>query len=269
MFDFAEMQTAKILPFASALKSTKPSISVVGLGCVGAVSTACFSSLGHRVIGVDLNRDKIERIAVGKSPIHERDLERFLMQGVADNLIATTDDLAFAVRETNVTFVSVGAPITEDDGCDYRFIESAARSIGVGLAQKNEFHVVVLRSSVPPGTTMKVMIPILEQISGKKAGLDFGVAYNPEFLREGVAVADFYAPPKTVLGCTDLRTAQILKDIYKPIDDDVMLTTIETAEMVKYVENVWNATKVTVATELDRLCKPLGEDNHSVIDLFV
>lgn len=269
MYNFANIQPAEPAPVIEPSVQTKPAISVVGLGYVGAVSTACLSSLGHRVIGVDLDQDKISQIAAGKSPIHEQDLERLLTEGVEADLVTTTDDLAYAVRDTDVTFVSVGTPTSADGGCDYRYIESAAKSIGVGLAQKSDFHIVVMRCSIPPATTMKVMTPILEQISGKTVGIDFGVAFNPEFLREGVAVADFYAPPKTVVGCTDLRTAHIMKSIYEPVDDNVILTTIETAEMVKYVDNVWHATKVTFANEVGRLCKPLNVDSHAVMDIFV
>ena len=145
-----------------AVVAAKPAISVVGLGYVGAVSTACLSSLGHRVVGVDVDQEKISQIGDGISPIHERDLERLLAEGVQADLITTTDDLAFAVRSTDVTFVSVGTPTSQDGGCDYRYIEQAARSIGVGLAQKDDFHVVVMRCSIPPGTTLKVMTPIIE-----------------------------------------------------------------------------------------------------------
>ena len=247
----------------------KPAVSVVGLGYVGAVSTACLSALGHRVVGVDLDQTKIKQIAEGVSPIHEKDLGKLLSEGVEAGLITATDDLAFAVRETDVTFVSVGTPTSADGGCDYRYIESAARSIGVGLAQKSEFHVVVMRCSIPPGTTMDVMTPIIENISGKRLGEGFGVCFNPEFLREGVAIEDFYAPPKTVIGATCERSGNILRQMYLPVDENVIVTSIETAEMVKYVDNVWHATKVTFANEVGRLCKPLGVDSHEVMDVFV
>ena len=248
---------------------TKPSVSIVGLGYVGAVSTACLSSLGHKVIGVDLDQTKVGQIARGVSPIHEKDLGKLLADGVETGLISATDDLTYAVRETDVTFVSVGTPTSADGGCDYSYIESAARSIGVGIAQKTDFHVVVMRCSIPPGTTMRVMTPIIEAISGKRLGEDFGVCFNPEFLREGVAVEDFYAPPKTVIGATCERSGNILRQMYLPVDENVIVTSIETAEMVKYVDNVWHATKVTFANEVGRLCKPLGVDSHDVMDVFV
>lgn len=257
------------LPVGLYVVEAKPAVSVVGLGYVGAVSTACLSSLGHQVIGVDLDQTKIDQIASGVSPIHEKDLGKLLSEGVEAGLISATDDLAYAVRETDVTFVSVGTPTSADGGCDYRFIESAARAIGVGIAQKDDFHVVVMRCSIPPGTTMGVMTPIIEKISGKKLGQDFGVCFNPEFLREGVAVEDFYAPPKTVIGATCDRSGNTLRRMYLPVDENVIVTSIETAEMVKYVDNVWHATKVTFANEVGRLCKPLGVDSHEVMDVFV
>jgi GDP-mannose 6-dehydrogenase len=247
----------------------KAAISVVGLGYVGAVSTACLSSLGHTVIGVDIDKHKITSIAAGKSPIHEHELDDLLHEGVDGGLISATDDLVTAVQDTNVTFLSVGTPTAADGGCDYSYIEAAAFSIGEGLRDKDEFHVVVMRCSIPPGVTSGLMVPIIEEISGKTVGEEFGVCFNPEFLREGVAVADFYAPPKTVIGASDERSEQIIAKIYAPVDQNPIFTSIETAEMVKYVDNVWHATKVCFANEVGRICKPLGVDSHSVMDVFV
>ena len=246
----------------------KSRISIVGLGYVGAVSTACLASLGHKVIGVDIDRTKINQIARGQSPIHEEMLGETLAQGVRDGLVSATDDLAAAVRETDVTFVSVGTPTAADGGCDYSYIEQAAKSMAVGLCQKEGFHVFAMRCSIPPGTTMKVMTTILEDMSGKVAGRDFGICFNPEFLREGVAIDDFHNPPKTVIGTSDFRTAEIMRRIYAPVDDAPILTTVEVAETIKYVDNVWHATKVCFANEVGRLCKPLGVDSHAVMDIF-
>ena len=268
MLDLSPIHTADAAAVELFIVEEKPAISVVGLGYVGAVSTACLASLGHRVIGVDIDREKVADIAAGRSPIHEKDLGRLLADGVADARVTATDDLAYAVRDTDVTFVSVGTPTAEDGGCDYRFIEAAARSMAVGLAQKSGFHVFVMRCSIPPGTTMRVMTPILERMSGKRLGIDFGVAFNPEFLREGVAVEDFYAPPKTVIGATCARTANVLRQIYAPVDEAPIVTSIETAEMVKYVDNVWHATKVCFANEVGRLAKSQGVDSHDVMDVF-
>jgi len=247
----------------------RPSVSVIGLGYVGAVSTACLAGLGHRVIGVDLDPVKVEAIAEGRAPIHEKDLDRLLSGAVADGLISATDDLASAVACTDITFVSVGTPTAADGGCDDRYIRAAARSIGEGLARKGAFHVVVMRCSIPPGTTMDVMVPEIEAASGLTVGTDFGVCFNPEFLREGVAVEDFHNPPKTVIGVTDESTADLMCRLYADVDDAPIVTSIEVAEMVKYVDNVWHATKVTFANEVGRLCKPIGADSHAVMDIFV
>ncbi len=261
------IQPAALRPFR--LVETRPSVSVVGLGYVGAVSTACLAALGHRVVGVDVDAEKVAAIAAGRAPIHEAGLGALLAEGVGAGLVSATQNLARAVAETDVTFVSVGTPTAADGGCDDRYIRAAARGIGAGLRDKADFHVVVMRCSVPPGTTMKVMVPEIEAASGKVAGLDFGVCFNPEFLREGVAVEDFNAPPKTVIGATDDRSAAILARIYAPVDPNPILTTIEVAEMVKYVDNVWHATKVVFANEVGRLCKPLEVDSHAVMDIFV
>lgn len=268
MTHLAPISTANALPIPLHSVIAKPAISVVGLGYVGAVSTACLSSLGHHVVGVDVDPLKTADIAAGRSPIHEAGLERLLSKGVEGGLITTTDDLAAAVEDTDVTFVSVGTPTASDGSCDYRYIQAAAQAMAEGLARKSSFHYFVMRCSIPPGTTMSVMTPIIEAVSGRKLGEDFGVAFNPEFLREGVAVDDFYAPPKTVIGATCDRTAYVLKQIYAPIDETPFVTSIETAEMVKYVDNVWHATKVCFANEVGRLAKSLGIDSHDVMDVF-
>ncbi|QBF30830.1 nucleotide sugar dehydrogenase [Thalassococcus sp. S3] len=260
-----DTRNAEYVP-APALEKAR--ISVVGLGYVGAVSTACLSRLGHEVIGVDVDREKVDQVGRGVSPIHEKDLSDYLSSGVAQGRITTTDDLAAAVRETDVTFISVGTPTAADGGCDFKYIEQAARSMAVGLRQKSGFHVFAMRCSIPPGTTLDVMAPILERMSGREAGRDFGICFNPEFLREGVAIEDFHCPPKTVIGTTDLRTAEIMKRIYAPVDQAPIITTVEAAEMVKYVDNVWHATKVCFANEIGRLCKPMGIDSHAVMDIF-
>jgi len=256
------------VPVRFSLIDEKPAISVIGLGYVGAVSTACLSSLGHEVIGVDIDVDKVSAIAAGQSPIHEEGLGELLQKGVDEGRIQATDNLYRAVRDTDVTFVSVGTPTAADGGCDYSYIKSAAEIMADGLALKDNFHVFVMRCSIPPGTTMKFMTRILELRSGKELGKDFGVCFNPEFLREGVAIADFHAPPKTVIGATCERTANIVRKIYEPVDDNPIITSIETAEMVKYVDNVWHAAKVCFANEVGRLCKTQGVDSHEVMDVF-
>ncbi|WP_029066229.1 UDP-glucose/GDP-mannose dehydrogenase family protein [Labrenzia sp. DG1229] len=264
------LDTAQKLDSVSLrLVEQKKAISVVGLGYVGAVSLACLSDLGHRVVGTDIDNQKVDSIAWGQSPIHEDRLGELLSKGVAEDLLHATTNLERAVLETDVTFVSVGTPTSEDGGCDTRAIEAVARGIGEALAKKDGFHIVVLRCSVPPGTTLDIMKPVLEQYSNKVAGKDFGICFNPEFLREGTAIADFHAPPKTVIGVSDQKTADVLAEIYAPVDESPIVTTVEVAELVKYVDNVWHATKVCFANEVGRLCKPMGIDSHAVMDIFV
>lgn len=247
----------------------KPAISIVGLGYVGAVSTACLAQLGHPIVGVDTDRRKRSQIGKGKSPIHEKGLGTLLAQGVKAGLVRTTGDLVKAVRETDITFVSVGTPTGKNGGCDDSCIRAAAHAIGRGLRGKNRFHVVVLRCSIPPGLTMQIFEPILSAISGKTCGEGYGLCFNPEFLREGVAIEDFNTPARTVIGATDIRSAKILAKVFEPVDNQPIITSIETAEMVKYIDNVWHATKVCFANEVGRLCKALHVDSHDVMDIFV
>ena len=252
-----------------SLVETKSAVSIVGLGYVGAVSTACLANLGHRVVGIDVDTIKVDQIASGNSPIHEMDLGNLLTKGVANKLITATTDIIRAVIDTDITFVSVGTPTSDDGGCDYRYIENAAREIGKALALKNSYHVIVMRCSIPPGATLNVMVPEIERSSGLRMGDDFGVCFNPEFLREGTAVADFDAPPKTVIGANDERAASVVSQIYAPVDENIIHTSIEVAEMVKYVDNVWHANKVCFANEIGRICKPMNIDSHKVMDIFV
>ncbi len=265
----AQINQSTATPAHLKLVTELPAISVVGLGYVGAVSVACLSSLGHRVVGCDI--DPVKRVAVGsgRSPIHEAGLSDLLGEGVDNQLIETTGDLVSAVLDTDITFVSVGTPTKEGGGCDYSAITSCARAIGQALALKDDHHIVVMRCSIPPGTTLNVMVPEIEAASGKKMGRDFGVCFNPEFLREGTAIEDFRAPPKTVIGASDDYTARVVAKIYGPVDETPLLTAIEAAEMVKYADNVWHATKVCFANEIGRICKPLNIDSHDVMDIFV
>ena len=253
----------------SVVAQDKPAISVIGLGYVGAVSMACLAHLGFRMVGVDISADKVAMIKAGKSPIVEERLGELLAEGVEKDLIDATQNLIGAVLETDVTFLSVGTPTAADGSCDLTYVRKASAAIGQALAMKQGFHVVVLRCSVPPGTTLDVVKVEIEKASGLKLGVDFGLCFNPEFLREGVAVADFYAPPKTVIGASDKRSEDIVKRIYGRIDEKSLFVSIEAAEMVKYADNVWHATKVAFANEIGRICKGLEIDSHEVMNVFV
>jgi GDP-mannose 6-dehydrogenase len=249
--------------------AVRPAISVVGLGYVGAVSMACLSHLGFRMIGVDTSEVRVEAINRGVSPIVEARLEDLLHEGAGRGLVSATHSLIGAVMRTDVTFVSVGTPTAADGSCDLSYVRDASRTIGRAIAAKDDYHVVVMRCSIPPGTTMGVVVKEIEAASGKTLGEDFGVCFNPEFLREGVAVADFFAPPKTVIGASDLRARSVVEGIYLAVDKNAIFTSIEAAEMVKYADNVWHATKVAFANEIGRLCKAMAIDSHDVMDIFV
>ncbi len=263
-------RTASHPNFAPALvPGEKPSISVVGLGYVGAVSMACLAHLGFRMVGVDVSQEKVHAIRQGVSPIVEERLGDLLDEGVKAGLITATENIVAAVLSTSVTFLSVGTPTSEDGGCDLTFVRHASRAMGQAIGMKDGYHVVVLRCSVPPGTTLDVVAREIETASGKRLGPDFGICFNPEFMREGVAVADFFAPPKTVVGASDARAEATVAAIYEAIDDKVIFTSIAAAEMVKYVDNVWHAAKVAFANEVGRLCKALDIDSHDVMSIFV
>ena len=252
-----------------SISATSQSISVVGLGYVGSVSVACLASLGHRMMGVDIAEEKVRHIKQGRAPIVEARLGDLLAEGVVARRIDATTDLAAAVRDTDVTFLSVGTPTAKDGGCDLTYVQQASRAIGAALAQKDSFHTVVLRCSVPPGTTLDVVATEIASVSGKQLGRDFGIAFNPEFLREGAAVSDFFAPSKTVIGASDKRTEDIVARIFAGVDGKIIFTSIAVAELVKYVDNVWHATKVAFGNEVGRLCKGYNVDSHDVMNIFV
>jgi GDP-mannose 6-dehydrogenase len=260
------LNSGAIAPLAS---NEKPAISVIGLGYVGAVSMACLAHLGFRMVGVDVSLEKVRAIKEGRSPIVEDRLGELLNEGATQGRIDATQNLISAVLDTDVTFLSVGTPTSKDGGCDFTYVRHASRAIGQALAMKSGYHVVVLRCSVPPGTTLDVVVPEIEQASGKKLGEAFGVCFNPEFLREGVAVADFFAPPKTVVGASDVRAQTLVTAIYSAIDEKVIFTSIAAAEMVKYADNVWHAAKVSFGNEIGRICKALAIDSHDVMNIFV
>ncbi len=243
-------------------------VSIFGLGYVGAVSAACLARDGHEVVGVDPNRAKTDLINAGKAPIIEKDLGTLIDNGVAEGRLRATDDARQAVSDTEISLVCVGTPSNWNGSLDLRYVRKVCEEIGEALRHKDAFHTVVLRSTMLPGSMRDVVIPTLETSSGKRAGEDFGVCNNPEFLREGTAVYDYYHPPKTVIGETDAVAGDRLAELYAGIDAPLIRTSVETAEMVKYVDNVWHALKVGFANEVGNVCKRLGLDGHEVMDIF-
>ncbi|CAM3718925.1 GDP-mannose 6-dehydrogenase [Ectopseudomonas chengduensis] len=242
-------------------------ISIFGLGYVGAVCAGCLSARGHDVIGVDISANKIDLINNGKSPIVEPGLEELLQQGLRQGRLRGTTDVAAAVLESDVSFICVGTPSKKNGDLELNYIEGVCREIGMAMRDKNERHTVVVRSTVLPGTAKNVVLPILEDCSGKKAGVDFGLAVNPEFLRESTAIKDYDFPPMTVIGELDKASGDLLASIYEELDAPIIRKDIEVAEMIKYTCNVWHAAKVTFANEIGNIAKAVGVDGREVMDV--
>jgi GDP-mannose 6-dehydrogenase len=243
-------------------------ISIFGLGYVGAVSAGCLATDGHEVVGVDPNRTKVDLINAGKTPIIEKDIGEMIAAAVAAGRLRATTDVRQAVMDTDISLICVGTPSQLNGNLDLSYVRRVCEEIGGALRDKSTFHVVVARSTMLPGSMRNVVIPTLESYSGKQAGVDFGVCNNPEFLREGTAVYDYYHPPKTVIGESDTRAGDVLVELYKDMDAPLIRTDIETAEMVKYTDNNWHALKVAFANEIGNLCKALGIDGHKVMQIF-
>jgi GDP-mannose 6-dehydrogenase len=243
-------------------------LSVIGLGYVGAVCSACFTNEGNNVIGVDIDKVKIDLINNGKSPIVEKDLDEYIKRNVEAGRLKATTDLKYAIENSDITIISVGTPSKSNGDIDLGYIKEAAKSIGEVLKEKNAFHIVSMRSTVLPGTARNVVIPTIEKYSGKKVGVDFGYVSNPEFLRESTAIWDFYNPPKTVIGYSDEKTKETFIKLYDFLNAPLFTTEIEVAEMVKYADNSWHAVKVTFANEIGMIAKKIGIDSHKVMNIF-
>jgi len=243
-------------------------ISVMGLGYVGAVAAACLAKDGHEVIGVDPQQTKVDLINAGQTPIIEKDIGEIIAEQVAAGHLVATTDVKSAVAATDVSLVCVGTPSLGNGHIDLKYVRRVCEQIGEGL-RDHRGHTVVLRSTLLPGSMKNVVIPTLEAVSGLKAGRDFGLCINPEFLREGTAVFDYYHPPKTVIG--DVGSAaggDVLEKVYSHLPGPKIRTDYETAEMVKYADNTWHALKVSFANEIGNICKGLGIDSHKLMDIF-
>lgn len=243
-------------------------ISIFGLGYVGCVSAACFAARGHEVIGVDVNELKVELINQGRSPVVEPGLSELIGEAVKIKRLRATNDAVAAVNESDISLVCVGTPSNHNGSLDLSYIKRACRQIGEALESKKRYHIVVLRSTMLPGTVENTVIPALEVYSGKRAGRDFGVAVNPEFLREGTSLHDFDHPPFTLIGADDEDAGAPLSKLYSHIDAPLITAGIKEAEMVKYACNSFHALKVTFANEIGNICQELGVDSHRVMEIF-
>ena len=243
-------------------------ISIFGLGYVGTVSCGCLAQDGYRVIGVDPNATKVDLINQGKSPIIEDQIGEMIESAVAAGLLSAVTDAATAVAESDISLICVGTPSQKNGSLDLRYVSSVCREIGSELAKKSGRHIVVLRSTTLPGTMRETVIPALEESSGMVAGRDFGLCNNPEFLREGTAVYDYFNPPKIVIGELQDGDGDVLADIYNGLDAPLIRASVETAEMVKYVDNVWHALKVSFANEIGNICSELRLDGQEVMNIF-
>ena len=242
-------------------------ISIFGLGYVGCVGMRCLAAKGHKVIGIDVAPEKIENINAGLPTIVEADIDALIEQYAREGSIRATIDYIDAVLNTDISFICVGTPSSETGHLNLDYIYQTAKEIGLALKQKQSFHVVVIRSTVLPGTNKKIG-EIITENSGKKRNVDFAVVSNPEFLREGTAVKDYFNPPLTVIGTDSERAKETMLALYQHTEAPVEIVSIEVAEMIKYVNNSYHALKVVFANEVGNICKACGVDSHEVMRIF-
>lgn len=254
---------------APAARTAPLAVSVFGLGYVGCVSAACLASRGHAVIGVDANNDKIEFVRQGQSPVVEERIGELIAEVVSAGRLTVTADPDAAIAGSDISIVCVGTPSAPGGRLSTRHLEQVSQQIGEALAGKDRWHVVVFRSTMVPGTCQDLLVPILEQASGKRVGVDFGVCVNPEFLREGTSVWDFENPPKTVVGESDERSGSAVMSLYDGLAGPRFRVPIAVAEMTKYVDNSFHALKVVFGNEIGTLCATLGLDSHEVMEIFL
>jgi len=243
-------------------------LSVFGLGYVGCVSAACFAKEGHEVVGVDVNPTKVAIINEGRSPIVEAGIGELINEMVSAGRLRATVDSAEAVNNSEFSLVCVGTPSNANGSLDFTFVKRVCKDIGSALEKKSQRHIVIIRSTMLPGTIENVVIPAIEVYSGKKNGEGFDVCINPEFLREGSSLKDFYAPPFTLIGADTEDVAASVRRLYAGIEARLYVTEIKAAEMVKYACNSFHALKVSFANEIGNICKELSLDSHQVMEVF-
>jgi len=243
-------------------------VSIFGLGYVGTVCAGCLAREGHEIVGVEPVRTKVQLVNSGKSPIIETEIEEIIADAVKSGRLRATDDSVQAILDTDLSFVCVGTPSQINGNLDLTHVRQVCEQLGQGLKDKTARHTVVIRSTILPGTMRRMVIPVLEESSGKKAGKDFGVCNNPEFLREGSAVMDFAFPSKTVIGELDGPSGEAVVALYAKLNAPLIRTDIETAEMIKYIDNSWHALKIGFANEIGNLCKSFSIDAHKAMEIF-
>ena len=248
---------------------TKPAVSVFGLGYVGCVTAACLADRGLRVVGVDVSPSKVELVNRGLATIVEEGIADLVRSAHDAGRLTATTSVADAVTATSISLICVGTPSQPNGNLDLSYVERVCAQIGDALKRKQERHTVVLRSTVFPGTTTTLALPALERASGKRAGVDFGLSMNPEFLREGTSIRDFKAPPFTVIGADDDETGRLVASLYEGIDAPLHIVSTGVAEMLKYACNAYHGLKVGFANEIGNICKALNVDSHEVMRLFV
>src|SRR3954452_2979045 len=244
-------------------------VSIFGLGYVGTVCAACLARFGHEVVGVDLNEDKNAQISAGRSPIVEPGLEELIGEAVEAKRLSATSDHAQAIAGSELSLICVGTPSRRNGSLDTSHLEHVAQSIGTALRASEQRHTVVVRSTLLPGSTLGLVRPALEAASGKRCGDEIGLAYNPEFLREGSAVADFRDPPYTLVGGLDEASARTAAQLYETLDAPLHLVTIPEAEMAKYAANAFHAAKIVFANEIAGFSHAAGVDGRRVMELLV
>jgi GDP-mannose 6-dehydrogenase len=243
-------------------------IAIFGLGYVGCVSAACLANDGHQVIGVDINPDKVATIGAGKSPIIEPGLDDLIASAVASGHLRASQESAAAVATSDVSIICVGTPSNGNGSLKLDYVTRVCAEIGRALAQKSDYHSIIVRSTVLPSTVREVLIPILEEHSGKRAGVDFGVCMSPEFLREGSAITDYYNPSLIVIGQLDARSGTSARHVFEAVDAEVVQVSLDTAEMVKYANNAFHALKIAFANEIGNLAKASGIDGREVMAIL-
>ena len=243
-------------------------VSVFGLGYVGCVTAGCLSKVGHKIIGVDKNIDKLKTINLGKPTVVESGLDELIFDGVKKNLISTTRNVEFAISNSDIAIVCVGTPNDDRGFLNMNYINNVIKEIGLSLINKNKFFTISIRSTVNPGTNESIC-EILEKVSGKKNTIDFGVVSNPEFLREGSAISDFFRPPYTVIASNSEYALKSIRDLYSFLESPVEEVDIKVAELIKFVNNSFHALKVAFGNELGRISSALNLGDNKLVELFL